>query len=448
MSKVKFKKNKMIRFIYFVLQFGYFVSLVLSASTGFGKIVQRREKPDRVRRSTQDGGDLPPLPMMGGSHQGGSYQAGSYQTGQGSDSSGVQIPNFEPEYRSYDVSQDLGGQSGGSGQTSTGSRLYNSRPDNSYGTQDSNRQNVYTSGGSGVNPNYYPGNTGSGSTIYRGGSSSYYPSGSGSAVYPINRGRATAPNTGGMSNDPNCPAPGGYDVYINGLRCNEAVRTLGKFICYTYERSSSDCCETCLAVKQSYNTGCEYGDRSFQCRNIEAFDCYVARTRDICCDRCAQYLRQLNTGVANCAYGDLTPRCAVINQKRHLCYLPENQRLCCITCPRVATDSTPDCRWGDQNPELCTPYTPNGIMRINCYQSSVKQVCCRTCEHIKSSIRSPVAGCEYGDKPVSINTPRGTLNCANYIHYAGETACNDSEIRSYCCHTCYRYQQARSRAGQ
>uniref|UniRef100_K1QRG6 Uncharacterized protein n=1 Tax=Magallana gigas TaxID=29159 RepID=K1QRG6_MAGGI len=353
------------------ITFGYFVSLVLSVSTGFGKIVQRREKPDRVRRSTQDGGDLPPLPMMGGSHQGGSYQAGSYQTGQGSDSSGVQIPNFEPEYRSYDVSQDLGGQSGGSGQTSSGSRLYNSRPDNSYGTQDSNRQNVYTSGGSGVNPNYYPGNTGSGSTIYRGGSSSYYPSGSGSAVYPINRGRATAPNTGGMSNDPNCPAPGGYDVYINGLRCNEAVR-------------------------------CEYGDRSFQCRNIEAFDCYVARTRDICCDRCAQYLRQLNT----------------------------------------------DCRWGDQNPELCTPYTPNGIMRINCYQSSVKQVCCRTCEHIKSSIRSPVAGCEYGDKPVSINTPRGTLNCANYIHYAGETACNDSEIRSYCCHTCYRYQQARSRAGQ
>lgn len=140
--------------------------------------------------------------MMGGSHQGGSYQAGSYQTGQGSDSSGVQIPNFEPEYRSYDVSQDLGGQSGGSGQTNSGSRLYNSRPDNSYGTQDSNRQNVYTSGGSGVNPNYYPGNTGSGSTIYRGGSSSYYPSGSGSAVYPINRGRATAPNTGGMSNDP------------------------------------------------------------------------------------------------------------------------------------------------------------------------------------------------------------------------------------------------------
>lgn len=149
--------------------------------------------------------------MMGGSHQGGSYQTGSYQTGQGSDSSGVQIPNFEPEYRSFDVSQDLGGQSGGSGQTSTSSRLYNSRPDNSYpsysssnthGTQDSNRQFVYTAGGSGVNPNYYPDNTGSGSTIYRGGSSSYYPSGSGSVVYPINRGRATAPNTGVMSSDP------------------------------------------------------------------------------------------------------------------------------------------------------------------------------------------------------------------------------------------------------
>lgn len=67
---------------------------------------------------------------------------------------------------------------------------------------------------------------------------------------------------------------------------------------------------------------------------------------------------------------------------------------------------------------------------------------------VVSYLESFFAGCEYGDKPVSINTPRGTLNCADYIHYAGETACNDSEIRSYCCHTCYRYQQARSRAGQ
>lgn len=47
-------------------------------------------------------------------------------------------------------------------------------------------------------------------------------------------------------------------------------------------------------------SGCEYGDRSYQCRNIEPFDCYVDRTREICCDRCAQYLRQLNTGKLRC----------------------------------------------------------------------------------------------------------------------------------------------------
>lgn len=425
----------MIRNIYFVLQLGCLVSVVLSLSIGVGKIVQRREKPDRVRRSPQDGNDLPPLPMTSGSNQRGSYQS---STGYGSDA-GIQIPNFEPEYRSYDVSQ---GQSS-SGQTDSGSssRTYNSRPDTS-------RQTVYESRGRTSYTNYNPGNTGGGTTIYRNSGGSYYPSGSGSVVYPVSRGRGTSPVTGRMSNDPNCPAASGYDVYINGLRCNEAVRSLGKFICYTYERSSKDCCESCLAVKQSYNRGCEYGDRSYQCRNIEPFDCYVDRTREICCDRCAQYLRQLNTGVSNCAYGDLTPRCTVVNQKRHLCYLPENQRLCCITCPRVATDSTPGCRWGDQNPELCTPYTPDGQLRINCYQSSVSQVCCRTCDHIRNSVRSPVAGCEYGDKPVSINTPRGTLNCADYIHYAGVTACNDSEIRSYCCHTCYRYQQARAGSGQ
>ena len=40
--------------------------------------------------------------------------------------------------------------------------------------------------------------------------------------------------------------------------------------------------------------------------------------------------------IPRCEYGDLTPRCQIIREKRHLCYLPENQRLCCLTCPSLA----------------------------------------------------------------------------------------------------------------
>ena len=40
--------------------------------------------------------------------------------------------------------------------------------------------------------------------------------------------------------------------------------------------------------------------------------------------------------IRGCEYGDLTPRCQIIREKRHLCYLPENQRLCCVTCPSLA----------------------------------------------------------------------------------------------------------------
>lgn len=87
----------------------------------------------------------------------------------------------------------------------------------------------------------------------------------------------------------------------------------------------------------------------------------------------------------------LSPGCHGFNPRYELLSLSLSRaRAREFTCSNIS--SLADCRWGDQNPELCTPYTPNGIMRINCYQSSVKQVCCRTCEHIKSSIRSPVAG--------------------------------------------------------
>ena len=149
-----------------------------------------------------------PLPMMGGSNPEGAHQSGSDHTGYGSNGgAGVQIPNFEPEYRSYDVSQDLSSQGGSNPPTSGSGNSYPYVSSNTYDNSNPSRQPVYTSGGGTSYTNYYPDNTGGGTTIYRGGggsssSNTYYPSGSGSVVYPVNRGRATAPNTGAISNDP------------------------------------------------------------------------------------------------------------------------------------------------------------------------------------------------------------------------------------------------------
>ena len=40
-------------------------------------------------------------------------------------------------------------------------------------------------------------------------------------------------------------------VTINGIPCRDAVSQLGNYVCYNYERVSTECCESCLAVKRS-----------------------------------------------------------------------------------------------------------------------------------------------------------------------------------------------------
>lgn len=249
------------------------------------------------------------------------------------------------------------------------------------------------------------------------------------------------PNIGVMSNDQTCPNYN-YRVYINSMECSQAVDSLGSFICYNYERVSRECCEKCLPLKRRHNQGCEYGDRSYQCRNIEPFDCYVERTRHICCDQCRRYAMQRDRVVAGCEYGDLTPRCQTVRDRKHLCYLPENQRLCCVTCPSLEDQQYPGCKWGDQNPDLCEPFTREGALRINCYLPVVRQVCCSTCRRLSSRIDN-LPGCEYGDKPVRFNTVRGLLDCGNYVRTFGLEVCDIADVNRHCCHTCHRYRTAR-----
>lgn len=50
------------------------------------------------------------------------------------------------------------------------------------------------------------------------------------------------------------------------------------------------------------------------------------------------------------------------------------------------------CQWGDQNPELCAPFDQNSQLRINCYMPTVNQICCETCERLKSRSQYQIPG--------------------------------------------------------
>ena len=55
---------------------------------------------------------------------------------------------------------------------------------------------------------------------------------------------------------------------------------------------------------------------------------------------------------------------------------------------------------------------------------------------------SCITGCEYGDSPVQFSTGTEILDCAEYIGQFGVQNCQDDEIASKCCYTCYRYRAA------
>jgi len=52
----------------------------------------------------------------------------------------------------------------------------------------------------------------------------------------------------------NCPETG-TRVTINGQSCYEAVARIGRYVCYNYERVSSECCQRCLQVKRPDKVG-------------------------------------------------------------------------------------------------------------------------------------------------------------------------------------------------
>ncbi|XP_041367340.1 uncharacterized protein LOC121381968 [Gigantopelta aegis] len=230
----------------------------------------------------------------------------------------------------------------------------------------------------------------------------------------------------------------GIRLRINGMDCPRAIDHYGSFLCYRHEFTSRDCCEKCRQLKNPGKIGCEYGDHSYQCRQIQPFDCYDLRNRQSCCETCEQH----RTGELNCEYGDMTPRCQRVAQNPSMCYSPENQRLCCSTCRRVSRNDNPECPWGDQNSELCRPFDQFGGVRINCYSETIRRLCCQTCQRLQQRMPNDMPdSCRYGDRPVIFNTNQfGSLNCTSFFrHFPVEQCRLNQAVLMNCCFTCYRY---------
>ncbi|XP_070199508.1 uncharacterized protein [Littorina saxatilis] len=235
-----------------------------------------------------------------------------------------------------------------------------------------------------------------------------------------------------------CPNTG-IRIQINGIACEQAVEHYGSYLCYRHEYTSRECCLKCRGLKNPARVGCEYGDHSGRCQQLQSYDCYDLRNRQSCCQSCERM--QKPGARAGCEWGDMTPNCERVRQNPGLCYIPENRYLCCETCSNIRVTEDPECPWGDQNADLCQPFDQSGNIRINCYAPSIKRICCQACERLKEWIPINEPGCEYGDRPVTFNTgTHRNLNCTSFMRYFGYEQCSQNQaVAVNCCYTCHRY---------
>nr|KAG5699191.1 hypothetical protein BaRGS_012712 [Batillaria attramentaria] len=261
----------------------------------------------------------------------------------------------------YTGSQQLGNYGGGGGQTYYPSGQQ--RPAYTGLTYTNRQQPAYTAGGP-----FQP--------TYAGQQQPFYNYGYSQTGY----------DTSGYY-DSECPNTG-IRIQINGIPCNAAIDRYGSYLCYRHEYTSQECCQKCRTLKNAARIGCEYGDHSGRCAQLQSFDCYDLRNRQSCCETCER-LRQPGAR-AGCEYGDMTPNCERVRQNPGLCYIPENRYLCCDTCSTIRVGDNSECPWGDQNQDLCQPFDQNGGIRINCYAPPIRRICCQSCQRLQEWIPAEI----------------------------------------------------------
>ncbi|XP_052236250.1 uncharacterized protein LOC127848014 [Dreissena polymorpha] len=129
----------------------------------------------------------------------------------------------------------------------------------------------------------------------------------------------------------NCPIgdrPGLFET--TGMTCAEYIAS-NPGNCYNnYTRTS--CCESCNK-KEKPNPDCRYGDRGTFCSGIQRYSCYS--NENYCCESC---LKLKNSSLSGCEYGDKLTGC----DKTYCPFYSDQDRVgCCETCYDPSRPTSP-----------------------------------------------------------------------------------------------------------
>ncbi|XP_041367785.1 A disintegrin and metalloproteinase with thrombospondin motifs 6-like [Gigantopelta aegis] len=179
--------------------------------------------------------------------------------------------------------------------------------------------------------------------------------------------------------DESCPF-GDESGVVFGNTCENYVTNTPRK-CYR-EVVRRRCCTSC----GRYYTGvpdCLYGDRYTGCKEQYCDSDYDNKTRySGCCGTCA-----LTTPTTTTTAATTQDTCSdhvtvtfngrscseVVRESASNCYLDSVVTYCCGSCAQVST-GTPDCQYGDRDPNVCDGVTPD---RLVC--QTMDRICCRSC---------------------------------------------------------------------
>jgi hypothetical protein len=152
------------------------------------------------------------------------------------------------------------------------------------------------------------------------------------------------------------------------------------------------------------------------CAQLNSTHCYKDGVPLKCCHTCAK----MKTLISGCPYGDRKVACSILG-----CQTVANSTYnfdCCKTCENPCTDKVP-LNISVQGPVSCNKFIGEMDNQYYCYNSSVIDNCCFTCEKTRNVTNKACPWKEMSDCSTRLNSKPHPYNC---------TA--DELIK--CCHMC------------
>ncbi|KAL5007656.1 hypothetical protein ScPMuIL_016462 [Solemya velum] len=233
---------------------------------------------------------------------------------------------------------------------------------------------------------------------------------------------------------------------VGGKSCSRII-TETPFYCYT-DTIRSNCCRSCGNIWNA-TEGCEYGDRTVDCRKASCT--HSLGYREMCCRTCASETsarpstisptpRQTTVMSDSCldtaGFTYVGKTCSQIaSDLPHSCYWGDVIKNCCGSCKRISSN-VDGCEYGDRivgcRPEYC--------------RTSMSG-CCSTCSNI---LTTPVHSVRNTTTPPTVATTTTPKKCKDLAIFGGQTCtefilsrglyvCDESYLAERCCAACQTY---------